>query len=52
MENNLLLIGLVGRKRHGKDTVADYLTQKYNFTKDSFASPLKKTLKELFSHVT
>lgn len=34
-------IGLVGRARSGKDTVADILVESYGFTKVSFAAPLK-----------
>ena len=39
------LIGLLGRKRVGKDTVADYLINNYNFTKHAFANPIKEVLK-------
>jgi len=35
------IIGLVGRKRTGKDTFADVLVAKYGFTRVSFAEPLK-----------
>lgn len=43
-----MLIGIVGKKGSGKDTSADYLINKYNFIKKSFADPLKKACKELF----
>jgi len=47
--DDIKLIGICGKKRSGKDTVADYLCLNYNFTKDSFAKPLKIMCKELFS---
>lgn len=37
----LLVIGLKGKAGSGKDTVADYLVQKYGFEKISMAQPLK-----------
>lgn len=42
------LIGVVGRKRNGKDTIADYLISKYNFNKYSFADPLKRGCMAMF----
>lgn len=42
------LIGLCGQKRSGKDTCADYLVDNYNFTKYSFAYPIKRGVMELF----
>lgn len=36
-----MIIGLGYRKQSGKDTVADYLVERYSFTKASFARPLK-----------
>lgn len=42
------IIGIVGKKRSGKDTVADYLVQNYGYIKLSFASPLKEIIKTLF----
>lgn len=44
-----MLIGLVGKKNSGKDTFANYLKNKYNFEKYSFAEPLKQILSILFS---
>lgn len=44
-----MLLGIVGEKRHGKDTIGDYLVDKYGFVKVSFAHPLKMMVKELFN---
>lgn len=43
-----VLLGLVGPKGVGKDTSADYLVEKYSFTKVAFADPLKKCCQTLF----
>ncbi len=43
-----MLVAFAGPKGSGKDTGADYLVEKYNFVKVSFADPLKAALKELF----
>ena len=43
-----ILIGLAGKKRSGKDTVAEYLRRKLGFVQMSFAFPLKQALKALF----
>lgn len=42
------IIGICGRKFHGKDTIADYLVKNYGFTKVSLADPLKKGVQEIF----
>lgn len=42
------IIGILGKKRSGKDTIADYLVARYNFTKLKFADPLKDVCKILF----
>ena len=34
---NLNIIGITGRKRHGKDTLGDYLVSNYGYTKIGFA---------------
>jgi len=43
-----MMIGLLGRKHVGKDTVADYLVYKYKYQQLSFARPLKEGVKILF----
>ncbi len=43
-----MLIGFLAKKRHGKDTCADYLVNQFGFTKIAFADPLKKGVGELF----
>lgn len=42
------LIGLCGKKRSGKDTIADILHKKYDFIKYSFAGPMKEACKNIF----
>lgn len=42
------LIGIIGLKRSGKDTTADYLCKNHNYRKYSFAEPLKKACMEMF----
>jgi dephospho-CoA kinase len=44
----MVLIGLLGKKHSGKDTSAEILINKHNFTKLAFADPLKNICKELF----
>ena len=44
-----MLIGLVGRKRSGKDTVADHLCGAYGFKKMALATPLKEACKIMFN---
>lgn len=44
-----MIVGLYGKKGSGKDTFADYLVSTYGFKKLSFATPLKKLCKDLFS---
>lgn len=43
-----MLIGLCGKARSGKDTIADYLVNEYGFQKKTFAAPLKALVKDLF----
>lgn len=42
------IIGLTGRRRSGKDTVASFLVDRRGFTRLSFADPLKEATKSLF----
>lgn len=44
-----MLIGVLGRKGSGKDTVSDYILEKFNFEKMILAEPLKNACKELFN---
>lgn len=44
-----MLIGLSGKKQHGKSTVAKYLVDNHNFREVSWAMPLKEIIgKQLF----
>jgi hypothetical protein len=42
------VIGIMGLKRSGKDTIANLLIKKYDFVRYSFADPLKRATKEIF----
>ena len=42
-------IGIIGRKRHGKDTISDYLISHYNFDKTAFAGLLKEVCRILYA---
>ena len=42
------LIGICGRKRHGKDTLGDYLVENYGYTKIGFADALKEACRCIF----
>jgi hypothetical protein len=48
MKNEKKLLGLMGLKRSGKDTISDYLCKHYDFYKYSYADPIKRGCKELF----
>lgn len=39
-----MIIGVSGYARSGKDTVADHLVDQYNFSRVSFAAPMKKAM--------
>tara|TARA_B100001093_G_C26656669_1_gene939941 strand:- start:118 stop:699 length:582 start_codon:yes stop_codon:yes gene_type:complete len=43
-----MLIGLIGNKRVGKDTVANYLVDNFQFKKLAFADPIKEVISLLF----
>jgi hypothetical protein len=42
------IISITGNKGSGKDTVADYLCKKYEFTKFAFADPIKCLAQDIF----
>jgi len=44
-----MIIGVLGRKGSGKDTVSDYVITKFNFEKMIIAEPLKNACRELFN---
>lgn len=43
------IIAICGRKRHGKDTVANYISSKYGYENVKFASVLKSICKQVFN---
>jgi hypothetical protein len=43
-----MIISICGRANSGKDTCANYIINKYSFTKIAFADPLKRILKDVF----
>jgi len=45
---NMNLVGIAGLPRTGKDTIAEYLEDRYGFEVTSFARPLKEATKALF----
>ena len=45
------LIGLIGRARSGKDTVAQYLAMQHKFTQVAFADPMKEMLEAAFGNI-
>jgi len=47
--NDNLLIGIIGVKNSGKDTVGSYLIENYGFTRYAFGDPVKQICKNLFS---
>lgn len=44
----MVLIGLIGPKESGKDTLADYLVSHYRFQKHAFADPIKQICRIMF----
>lgn len=46
-----MLIGLLGRKRCGKDTVASFLNQEYGFQRLAFADPMKAIIRAIDPYV-
>ena len=49
MKTSFNIIGVTGRKRHGKDTIADFLVT-HGFVKRAFADPLKEGLRHIFKY--
>ena len=45
---NKLIIGISGKKGHGKDTLGKILSDEYNFKKESFARPIKESARRVF----
>lgn len=43
-----IVIGMIGKAGSGKDTVADYVVEKYGFKKIAFADPLKQAVQIIF----
>jgi hypothetical protein len=43
-----MIIGFLGQKRSGKDTICDYLVNKYKFKKVAFADKIKEVAEILF----
>lgn len=43
-----MIIGISGKKRSGKDTVADYLIKRHEFTRYALADPIKHGSKAMF----
>lgn len=43
-----MIIGILGNKGHGKDTISDHLVSKYQFHKKAFGNPLKEICQTLF----
>lgn len=46
---NKTIIGIVGFKNSGKDTVADFLIKHFDFKKDAFAASLKDAIASIFN---
>jgi hypothetical protein len=42
------IIGITGRKQHGKDTIGNYLVEKYGYTRIAFADAIKDMLRPTF----
>lgn len=47
-----MILGLSGYARSGKDTVAEYLVEKYGFVRMALADPMREALLRLDPHVT
>ena len=47
-DDRIIIIGVTGRKRSGKDTVGKYLINKHGFYRVAFADALKEACKHIF----
>ena len=43
-----MILGIAGKKGSGKDTIGEFLCQKYNFTRYAFGDPVKEVCRILF----
>jgi hypothetical protein len=48
LNNKCKIVGIHGRSGSGKDTIANYIREKYKYEKAGFADPLKWVCAELF----
>lgn len=44
----MTILGILGKKRHGKDTISNHIISKYNFQSIAYAGPLKEMCRILF----
>lgn len=42
------ILGIAGKARSGKDTIADFLVREYSFTRFAFADPIKTHVNNMF----
>lgn len=43
-----MIVGIYGKKRHGKDTIGQYLQEHHGYTRTALADPLKRTLMDVY----
>ena len=43
-----MIIGIYGKKRHGKDTISNFLCKQYGFVKYGFGDPIKEIARIIF----
>ena len=46
---NIIIVGITGYKGHGKDTIGNYLIEKYNFIRLAYGDPIKDICRTVFS---
>jgi hypothetical protein len=44
-----MIIGIIGNKNAGKDTIGQYLCEKFGYTRYAFGDPVKQVCKTIFS---